>query len=204
MREKGGTALPRTASLFVMPLLALLVGAGPGDDGRWQAGAYSFSDELGGFRIRNVTGSGTRADPAILTQELQTTAPVVLVIRVTGDVPGYAADERSGEGFLHMEINTVNGSGLAWIEFEFELQEKLGLPSVYGDGLSFNQREIGRADIASSGFAAYETKFEPYDRLLFQEGKVDPGETVSFRLLITDLTPQPIFYLVQDPRIPSS
>lgn len=190
--------------MLLMPLLALLLGAGPGDDGRWHAGGYSFSDELGGFRIRAVEGSGTRADPVILTQELSTTAAVVLVIRATGDVSRYAADERSGEGFLYMEIETINGSGLAWIEFEFELQEERGQPSVYGDGLSFNQREVGQKNLGSSRFAAYDSKFEPYDRLLFQEGKVDPGETVMFRLLITDLTPQPILYLVQDPRIPSS
>lgn len=201
---KGGTALPRVAPLLALSLLPLLLGAGPGDDGRWHAGGYSFSDELGGFRIRAVEGSGTRADPVILTQELSTSAAVVLVIRATGEVSRYAADERSGQGFLYMEIETINGSGLAWIEFEFELQEKRGQPSIYSDGLSFNQRDIGREQLGSNRFAAYDRKFEPYDRLLFQDGKVDPGESVAFRLLITDLTPQPEFYLVQDPRIPSS
>ncbi|EKF19754.1 hypothetical protein [Nitratireductor pacificus] len=151
-----------------------------------------------------MEGSGTRADPVILTQELSTSAAVVLVIRATGEVSRYAADERSGQGFLYMEIETINGSGLAWIEFEFELQEKRGQPSIYSDGLSFNQRDIGREQLGSNRFAAYDRKFEPYDRLLFQDGKVDPGESVAFRLLITDLTPQPEFYLVQDPRIPSS
>lgn len=31
----------------------------------FQAGAYSFSDELGGFRILSATGAGTRTDPIV-------------------------------------------------------------------------------------------------------------------------------------------
>lgn len=187
---------------LLAPMLALVIAAGPGDDGRWRAGGYSFSDELGGFRILAASGSGTRSDPVVLTQELSTTAAVVLVVRAVRALPQLALDD--GAGALYIELETVNGSGLAWIEFEFELQEKRGQPSLYSDGLSFDQRYSGQANVFSDRFARHDRKFEPYDRLLFQEGKVDPAETVRFRLLITDLTPQPVFYLVQDPRIPSS
>lgn len=191
-------------SIAAVLLSATLLGAGPGDDGRWQAGQYSFSDELGGFRIQAVSGTGSRSDPVLLRQELYTASAVVLVIRTTGAVPRYAYDERAGAGYLFIEIETLNASNLPWVEFEFELQEMRGISSVYGDGLSFDQRNVGSAQIDSSAFATHDRKFEPYDRLLFQSGTVDAGHSVTFRLLITDLTPKPVFYLVQDPRIPAS
>ncbi|QZZ37461.1 hypothetical protein KW403_14820 [Nitratireductor kimnyeongensis] len=185
-------------------MLAVLLGAGPGDDGRWQAGPYSFSDELGGFRILAVSGTGSRGDPVLLQQELYTASAVVLVIRASGEVPRYAYDERAGTGYLFIEIDTLNASNLPWVEFEFELQELRGVSSVYGDGLSFDQRNVGSERIGSDTFATHDRKLEPYDRLLFQAGTVNAGHSVTFRLLITDLTPKPVFYLVQDPRIPAS
>ncbi len=191
-------------SIVFLPLLAVLLGAGPGDDGRWQAGPYSFSDELGGFRILAVSGTGSRSDPVLLQQELYTASAVVLVIRTTGEVPRYAYDERAGAGYLFMKIDTLNASNLPWVEFEFELQELRGVSSVYGDGLSFDQRNVGSEHIGSNAFAVHDRKLEPYDRLLFQSGTVNAGHSVTFQLLITDLTPKPVFYLVQDPRIPAS
>ena len=88
------------------------------------------------------------------------------------------------------------------MEFEFELQEILHQPSVFGDGLSFDQRSADQGEIVSSRFAKFKRDFEPYDRLLFREGRVDPGQTVGFSFLLTDYTPRLQFYLVQDPRIP--
>ena len=191
-------------SIVFLPLLAVLLGAGPGDDGRWQAGPYSFSDELGGFRILAVSGTGSRSDPVLLQQEFYTASAAVLVIRTTGEVPRYAYDERAGAGYLFMKIDTLNASNLPWVEFEFELQELRGVSSVYGDGLSFDQRNVGSEHIGSNAFAVHDRKLEPYDRLLFQSGTVNAGHSVTFQLLITDLTPKPVFYLVQDPRIPAS
>ena len=101
-------------------------------------------------------------------------------------------------------MSALNNSGLAWIEFEFELQEILGKASVFGDGLSFDQRRTGSETITSDGFAAFSRDFEPYDRLLFRDGQVDLLDTVSFSFLVTDFTPRQKFYLVLDPRIPSS
>ena len=44
--------------------------AGAGDPKRWQAGAYSFSDELGGFRSSASSGNGTKDDPIVITEEI--------------------------------------------------------------------------------------------------------------------------------------
>jgi len=74
----------------------------------------------------------------------------------------------------------------------------------FGDGLSFDQRRVDNHNVASANFLYFSRDFEPYDRLLFREGKVDHGEVASFEFMITDFTPRWEFFLVQDPRIPSS
>jgi len=170
----------------------------------WAAGAYSFSDEEGGFRITGASGSGTRDDPLVITEELQSATPVTLTIRTTKPIRPFDPSGDFANGIMYMRIEALNNSGQPWVEFEFELQETLGQPSVFGDGLSFDQRNKNPDNIRSTGYAQFDRNFEPYDRLLFKDGKVDPLKTVKFEFLMTDYTPRWTFYLVQDPRIPSS
>jgi hypothetical protein len=82
-----------------------------------------------------------------------------------------------------------------------ELQELLRKPSVYADGLSFKQFAALPPDVASDSFAQNERRFEPYDRIEFLNGHVDPEAAVEFKITITDPTPIPEFYLVQDPKL---
>ena len=84
------------------------------------------------------------------------------------------------------------------------MQEQLGEPSTFGDGLSFDQRRTESDNIWSDLYAEYNRDFEPYDRLVFSNGHTDPLETVTFQFLITDFTPKSVFYLVQDPTVPFS
>jgi hypothetical protein len=171
---------------------------------QWPAGAYSFSDELGGFRITSVTGNGTRDNPVVISEEMASASPVTLVIRTIRPIRAFDFSGNYANGFLHVRLEIVNASRLAWVEFEFELQEQLNEPSLFGDGLSFDQRRTDARTISSDSFAEFSRDFEPYDRLLLRSGKVDPGETATFGFLITDFTPKSQFYLVQDPRIPST
>lgn len=171
----------------------------------WEGGPFTFSDELGGFRITGVSGSGSKADPIVITEELLSATPVTLVIRANRPIRPY--DSSSPDfvtGFTHFRFVIQNASAQAWIEFEFELQEIPGKASVFGDGLSFDQRRVDGQDITSDSFATFSRDFEPYDRLLFQQGKVDPKKLAGFSFMITDFTPRWEFYLVQDPRIPAS
>jgi hypothetical protein len=168
------------------------------------AGAYSFSDELGGFHLISAGGTGTRDDPITVTQELLSASPVTMVIRAVAPVRPFDHSGLFASGFMHMRIVVINNSGLPWVEFEFELQEHLGQPSLFGDGLSFDQRKSDSPNIHSDSFLTYDRDFEPYDRLLYQDGKVDPLETASFSFFVTDFTPRWTFYLVENPRIPSS
>jgi hypothetical protein len=170
----------------------------------WETGAYSFSDELGGFRITGVSGKGTEADPIVLQEELDSASPVTLTIRTTSPIMAMDTSGNFANGILHMRIDALNNSDHGWVEFQFELQEILNQPSTFGDGLSFDQRNKTPENIKSSNYAKFDRDFEPYDRLLFTDGKVDPEKTVDFEFLITDFTPRWTFYLVQDPRIPSS
>ncbi len=169
----------------------------------FEAGAYSFSDELGGFRITGASGIGTRDDPLVITEELNSATPVTLTIRTTKPIQTFGKAGEFANGIMYMRLNVLNNSGQAWIEFQFELQEILNQPSVFGDGLSFDQRNKTPENIWSSNFADFDRDFEPYDRLLFRNGKVDPLKTASFEFLMTDYTPRWTFYVVQDPRIPT-
>lgn len=170
----------------------------------WLAGAYSFSDELGGFRIISASGSGRADDPITLVEEFTSATPVTLVIRTTRPIRPFDNSGLFANGIVHFRIIARNNSNLPWIEFEFELQERLNSPSVFGDGLSFDQRASDHEFVHSDTFDRFSRDFEPYDRLLFQEGSVDQLQTAAFSFLVTDFTPRWRFYLVQDPRIPSS
>ncbi|MEQ1950681.1 hypothetical protein [Mesorhizobium sp. CN2-181] len=217
----GHTRLMPLASLFrcLMPqrriggvflaalLLSVVTSPGKAEDGEageWTAGAYSFSDEMGGFIIESVSGKGTHGDPVVLTETLNSSSPVTLVIRSVWPIRPFDSAALYDNGVLYMRIVARNGSGQGWVEFEFELQELLHKASVFGDGLSFDQRSLRKDNISSDTFAEFSRDFEPYDKLLFRHGKVDPGKSAGFSFLITDFTPRPKFYLVQDPRIPSS
>ena len=177
-----------------------LVGAGASDDGRWYAGDYSFSDELGGFRILSVTGSGKKDDPIEIVEALGRPTPVTMVIRAA--VPSLL--NTTMPSALYLRVIVVNNSGLAWIGFGFELQEILGKPSDFNDGLSFSQTNPDPALVSSSQFSHLESRFESFDRINFDDGHVDPLAAAAFAFPVTDVTPVAIFYLVQEPRIPSS
>lgn len=201
MRPSGSALL---APVLAVLLLSAVTAANADQEKVWPAGAYSFSDEEGGFRITAVSGKGTREDPVVVTEELDSATPVTLTIRTTRPIMPFAQSGDYANGILYMHIDALNNSGKAWVEFEFELQEIPGHASVFGDGLSFDQRNKSPDNIISSNYADFDRNFEPYDRLLFRNGNVDPLQTVRFEFLITDFTPRWTFYLVQDPRIPSS
>lgn len=165
-------------------------------------GGFTFSDELGGFRLVSVSGIGSAEDPIIVEEELTGTGPVVLVIR--RDVAGNSADPWARNGVwtaIYLTKVVRNRSRRIWAGFELELQEELNQPSVYGDGLSFDQGRAVPVEIGSDAFARNYRLFEPYDRIRFENGSVDPGATVRLEVHITDPTPVREFYLVQDPQI---
>ena len=182
-------------------LLSLaLVSAGPADDGRWYAGDYSFSDELGGFRILSITGTGTLADPIEITEELTSADPVTVIIRAANPATLNTAAQSS----FHVRVVAQNKSGLAWTGFEFELQEIRGKPSDFYDGLSFGQTNPNPIYYSSDRFMHFESQFERFDRLRFDQGHADPRSSTKLSFFVTDVTPVYEFYLLQDPMVPDS
>ena len=158
-------------------------GEAPGRDRQeWLAGAYSFSDELGGFTITGISGTGSKDDPIVITEELNSSSPVTLVIRADDGHARHSRSAATPDGFTYLRIVVLNNSGQAWVEFEFELQEIKDQPSMFGDGLSFDQRSTESENIWSDSFAEFSRDFEPYDRLLFRDGKVDPLADVDVQL----------------------
>ncbi len=168
----------------------------------WTAGGLTFSDELGGFRLISVSGRGSIEDPIVIVEELTSIKPVVLVIR--GQQDRARKDEViPGRPILYLAVIKIvlNRSKRVWGGFDLELQQELGSPSPYGDGLSFDQLGGFGARLHSDRFATNRQIYEPYDRVRFEIGSVDPGAQARFRFFITDPTPVEEFYLLQEPRL---
>ncbi len=193
--RKGSLRWRAIGCAGLLVLGSALTGSGLGAE--FASGNFRFSDELGGFRILSVSGAGTAADPIVLEEVLFDTAPVTLIIRRNSfpdDLPGAVRS-------LVLTKIVRNGTRRIWAGFEMELQEIRDQPSVYGDGLSFNQMDIRLPDITSDRFTTNDRQFEPHDRVRFETGSVDPDTTARFSMMITDPTPITEFYLVQDPQI---
>ena len=193
---------PLSAVSCLMFVLALALAAGAARAKDWTAGGLTFSDELGGFRLISVSGRGSIEDPIVIVEELTSVEPVVLVIRGSQD-RGREGAVIPGRPILYLAVIKIvlNRSRRVWGGFDLELQQELGSPSPYGDGLSFDQMGGFGARLHSDRFATNRQIYEPYDRVRFELGSVDPGAQARFRFFITDPTPVPEFYLLQEPRL---
>jgi hypothetical protein len=161
-------------------------------------GNYSFSDELGGFRLISASGAGTATDPVVVEEEIIEVAPITLVIR-NHKIGGGGLQAVESQLVLIKRVRNV--SNRVWAAFEMELQEIPKKPSTYGDGLSFKQFAALPPDVSSDSFADNDRQFEPSDSIQFVNGHVDPGALAEFKVTITDPTPIGEFYLVQDPKL---
>ena len=94
------------------------------------AGGLQFSDELGGFRLISVSGTGTAADPIVIVEEITDLGPAVLVIRGRQMSKGH-----DGTAFPTAFVNlavikvVINRTRRVWTGYDLELQEVLKKPS---------------------------------------------------------------------------
>lgn len=188
--------------ILILTLIATLVPA-QANARTWQAGDFSFSDELGGFRLVSVTGDGSIEAPIILVEEVTGPGPAILLVRnlrLGPDSSNLGGQQEAGAfvGLAMIKIVTNRGK-YRWSGFEMELREDAHQPSVYSDGLSFDQIATIRQDLYSDRFAQAKQSNEPYDRLVFDRGRLKPSETAVFHFNIVDLSPRSHFYLVQEP-----
>ncbi len=163
----------------------------------------TFSDERGGFVITGASGSGRLADPFVVVEEVRGPGAAVLVIRGVTAALGNRVGTAHQTGFALRKVVT-NRTDAVWTFVEFELQERLGVPSDTYDGLSFGQGAEAGRPFASDRFARAAEINDALDYVSFQDGTVAPGETAVFDVIITDTTPASIFYLIQRPNQPLS
>jgi hypothetical protein len=178
--------------------LAVAAHSGAAAAASLSSSGITFSDELGGFNILDVSGSGTLADPFVVVEEITGPQEPVLVIRGLSAAFGNRVGSHHLTGFALRKV-VVNKTDDVWNQFEMELRETLQHQSPYGDGLSFGQASPVGHPFTSSAFARNDDTDEPYDSVNFRDGTVRPGEAVSFNLIITDTSPVSPFMLLQQP-----
>ena len=166
----------------------------------WTAGGLSFSDEPGGARLLAASGTGTRDDPIVLVEEIVGPGPAVLEIRNgrTGHL-----DVSPAVGFLTLSVVKiiVNRGPWRWAGFDLELMTAPDQPSVYTDGLSFDQPQTFQRIARADRFLQTVQEDEPFDRIHFDGGQVDPAEYLRLDFDIVDVNGTATFYLVQRPLI---
>lgn len=159
-------------------------------------GGITFSDELGGVVLRDGWGSGSAKDPFVLIEEINDEGPAILVVRGLRQRAGGGLQPSAENGFSLTKIVT-NRTARPWAAFELELRERLDQPSTYEDGLSFAQAAWSGRGFSADRFARVSTTDEPLDAVVFSDGMVLPGETVTVMAMITDYTPGEAFFLLQ-------
>lgn len=197
------------ASAPVIPGLFLCAALLLGQLGSARADSIShlgleFSDEMGGFRVVSVSGTGTLEDPITVIEEV--TEPqrnIVLTIR------GFGRDFGNRVGTQHLAAFAMrkivrNASDRVWRNYQMELREVPTRRSPYGDGLSFGQNSTAGESYPSSNFPRIQRLDEPEDSLGFSDSEIAPGAEANFRFIVSDMSPVSQFYVVQIPLQPLS
>ncbi len=177
--------------------IALAIGlVGPATAEPITLNGITFSDERGGLVLLKGWGSGRLKDPFVLVEDIVEKGPAILTIY--GLTPGFGnlIGSHHTAGFALTKI-VRNQTGTSWPTFGLELREFVGVGSPYEDGLSFGQASNSGRPFLSDGFVETEELEEPYDAVSFTGGRVEPGEVVVVNVVVTDTTPEPLFYLLQ-------
>ena len=143
----------------------------------------SFSDELGGFVLEQVTGKGSIADPFVVVERMIDPDGATLVFRADPSL-GNLIGSPDRIGFALVKV-IKNATGHDWSSLEVELQSKLGVPSDHTDELSYGQGSTAGRPFTASAFARITLIDEPFDRIEFEDGSVPAGGEVSLRFVIS-------------------
>ena len=114
----------------------------------------------------------------------------------TGDL-----DVSPATGFLTLSVVKiiVNRGPWHWTGFDLELMSAPDQPSVYSDGLSFDQPQTMQRIARADRFLQTVQEDEPFDRIRFDGGQVGPAEYLRLDFDIVDVNGTKVFYLVQRP-----
>ncbi len=180
---------------FALSLLCLLSSA-PALAKPITLNGIAFSDEQGGIVLVEGRGQGTLEDPFVLVEDIIDKGPAILTIRGLHSGFGNRILSNHDVGFSLVKI-VRNRTDDSWPLFDLELRELLDNSSPYEDGLSFGQGSASGRPFQSDGYPESQEVAEPFDGVSFTGNVIPPGGTVAFRVVVTDMTPQPIFYLFQ-------
>jgi len=184
-----------------LALLLFVSTLSPAQAAGGSVGGLSFSDELGGFRIVSVSGSGTMDDPFVVVEEVTAPEQVVLVIRGVPDPQaGRRANNRIGSehpiGYALRKV-VINRTDSVWTGYDLELQLPLGQASTQHDGLSFGEGSAHQRFAHADLFQIATVTSRPLDGIVFSIGDVPPGRHITLDFVITDIEERPAIYLSQ-------
>lgn len=162
-----------------------------------------FSDELGGFDLVGVSGSGTLEDPITVVERVTGDRAITLTIRNFGRDFGNRIGSQHVSAFAMRKV-VINDTSHVWRNYQMELREVTTRHSPYGDGLSFGQNSYIGLHYTKSSFPKIQRFDEPEDTLGFSGMEVAPGEQAEFSFIISDMSPVSVFYLLQVPLQPLS
>lgn len=152
--------------------------------------------------LTSVTGSGTQADPIIISENWTGLAlDATIEIRGAATEAGQGIDpSNSAFGWgIFVQKRVTNNSGSEWTAFDNELQEILGTFSGNGDGLSFGQQYPDFRPFNSNLLPNVIEEIDERDFVNFDGGVVPVGATLVMNFVITDNSPIDLFYLRQRP-----
>ena len=156
----------------------------------------TFSENTGDFTLISASGTGTLVDPIVLTETVNG-PDIDLIIEIDfGNLGAYPA--LGGDGMWLKKVVT-NGTSDAWSFFDMELQQVIGVASLGGDGLSFDDGNIAGGNETSDIFAVVDKVTDVRDFVNFSGGIVAPAATVEFMVPITDFSFTNPIYLRQRP-----
>jgi hypothetical protein len=185
--------LGRLVGLLLIPLAGDSAAAAS-----WTAGSLGFSDAPGGARLLAASGTGARDDPIVLIEEIAGPGPAVLEVQNgrTGHL-----EISPALGFLKLSVVAiiVNRGPWRWAGFDLELRTAPDQASGYADGLSFDQPRTFQRLARADRFQQSAQEDEPFDRIRFDGGQVDPGERLRLDFDLVDVNGTAVFYLVQRP-----
>lgn len=155
-----------------------------------------FSEASSSFKITDVTGLGTHADPFVVYQDVW---GLDISLAISGLTNAKHQSIFNRPGFA-ISIVSRNLTGAFWRFYDHELQETAGYASGENDGLSFGQGIGPVRPYTSDRYTRADEVTDVRDFINFYQGTgVNPGEHVRFNYFVTDTIPNHLFYIRQRP-----